>query len=238
MATILATGAALASLGGCGGDDAPIQTISTTGSDSTAASALSQEDFIAGADSRCAEANSAIGSLSSSTDPSTAVSQQLSITQEVLTGIQALGAPEDDSSGDLAAFFKGLKTQVSILKQQQTALASGDTAASDALATQLDQAESDAQTAATSYGFDACGSPPEAVTPSGGAGTTTPGATPAVAATTSTTPVAPVVPAPEPTPASPTGGTGAGTPIPTPAPTPTPTPDPGTSSGGGGGLSP
>jgi hypothetical protein len=234
VATILATGAAFAFLGGCGGDDAPIQTISTTGSDSTAATAPTQDEFISGADSRCAEANSAIGSLSSTTDASTAVSQQLSITQEVLTGIQALGTPDDDSSGDLAAFYKGLKSQISILKQQQTALSSGDTATSDALSAQLDQAESDTQTAATSYGMDACGSPPEAVTPSSGGSATTPGVTPAPTATTSTTPAAPVEPAPEPTPA-PTGGTGAGTP--TPAPTPTPTPDPGTS-GGSGGLSP
>lgn len=227
-AIFLATGATIAVLGGCGGGDAPIQSIDTTATDSTGASGISKEEFISSADSRCAEGNSAIGNLSSTADPSTGVSQQLATTQEVLTGIKSLGTPADDSSGDLAAFLKGLNTQISVLKKQQTALTGGDTATSDALATELDQAETETQSAASGYGFDACGLPPSASTNSGGAATT-PGATPAPAATTSTTPVVPADPAPEPTPA-PSGGTGAGTPEPTPAPTP--------DSGGGGGLSP
>ena len=227
VAIILAAGMAIAALGGCGGSDAPIKSISTTATDSTAASAPSQEEFISGADTRCAEANSAIGNLSSA-DASTAVSQQLAITQEVLTGIEALGTPADDSSGDLAAFLKGLKSQISVLKQQQTALSSGDTAASAALAAQLDQAETETQTAAAGYGFDACAQPPSAPTTSGGT-TTTPGTATTPTAATTPTPVTPAEPAPEPAPA-PSGGTGAGTPAPTPAPTP--------DDGGGGGLSP
>ncbi len=228
-ATFLATGAAIAALGGCGGSDAPIQSISTT-TDSTGAAGVSKEAFISSADSRCAEANSAIGNLSATADASTAVSQRLAITQEVLTGIKSLGTPADDSSGDLAAFLKGLKSQIVVLQQQQTALAGGDTSASDALAAQLDQAEGETRDAASSYGFDACGRPPSATTaPSGGATTT--GADPVPTATTSTAPVAPVDPAAEPAPA-PSGGTGAG------APAPTPAPDDSGDGEGSGGLSP
>ena len=230
MAIFLATGAAIAALGGCGGDDAPIQSIETTATDSTGGgSGVSKEEFISSADPRCAEANAAIGNLSSTADASTAVSQQLAITQEVLTGIKSLGTPVDDSSGNLAVFLKGLKSQISLLEQQQTALAGGDTAASDALVSQLDQAETETRSAASSYGFDECGQPPSATTGSSGGSSTAPGTTtPAPATTTSTTPVTPVEPTPDPTPA-PSGGTGAGTPAPTPAPTP---------DSGGGGLSP
>lgn len=225
VATILATGVALAALGGCGDNNAPIQTISTDSE--TAASALSQDDFISGADSRCAEANSAIANLGSSdVTSSVAIGQQLQITEEVLTGIQALGPPAD-STGDLASFLKGLQSQVRILKQQQTAATSGDTATVDSLSAQLAQAESETEAAATSYGFDECGQPPSASVSTGG--TASPSTTPVPATTTAVTPTTPVEPAPT-EPAGPTGGTGGAT---TPAPTPT-TPDDGSTTGSGG----
>lgn len=226
VATILAAGVALAALGGCGDNNAPIQTISTDSE--TAASALSQDDFISGADSRCAEANSAIANLGSSdVASSVAIGQQLQITEEVLTGIQALGPPAD-STGDLATFLKGLKSQVRILKQQQTAATSGDTATVDSLSAQLAQAESETEAAATSYGFDECGQPPSASVSAGGTAAS-PSATPVPATTTPVTPTTPVEPVPT-EPAGQTGGIGGAT---TPTPTPT-TPDDGSTTGSGG----
>ena len=212
-------------LAACGGDEAPIEPVSST-TTTTPGGALSQDDFIASADPRCAEANAAIANLG---DDSTAIGQERSITEGLLDDLQAIG-DGDDPDGSLADYYAALKDQVRILKQQETATNEGDVTTVSSLESELDAAKADAATAAGQYGFVDCG----------GSGTTLPDDGTEPGATT-TTP-APVTPTPAPTP-TPTpapvdpGGTGGGTP-PTPTPTPTPTPPPSGGGGGSGGVAP
>ena len=210
---------------GCGGDDSTIQSVSTTTPTETTSSTVATDEFITAADARCAEANAAIANLSTdAAASSTAIQQQLNITKQTLTGLKALGEPEDPD-GSLADFYAAMEDQISVLKQQQSALTSGDSAAADALDTQLTQAQSDAETAATAFGLEECGQQGSSL-PSGTSTSATPTTTSVTPATT-TTP-APVTPAPAAPPA--TGGTGGtgGTP-----------PPPATGGGGNsGGISP
>ena len=206
VATAVAVFAALAG-SGCGGDDATIQSVSTTTSSTSTTALVSTEEFITAADSRCAEANAAIANLSTdAAASSTAVQQQLDITKQTLAGLRALGSPEDPD-GSLDDFYGAMQEQISVLKQQSTALASGDAAAYDTLSVQLTQAESDAGAAAASFGLEECGQPGSSL--SGGSTTT---ATPDSGAAPVAPAPAPVTPAPAPvTPAAPpTGGTGTG----------------------------
>ena len=211
---------------GCGGDDSTIQSVSTTTPTETTSSTVATDEFITAADARCAEANAAIANLSTdAAASSTAIQQQLNITKQTLTGLKALGEPEDPD-GSLADFYAAMEDQISVLKQQQSALTSGDSAAADALDTQLTQAQSDAETAATAFGLEECGQQGSSL-PSGLTSTSATPTTTSVTPATTTTP-APVTPAPAAPPA--TGGTGGtgGTP-----------PPPATGgSGNSGGISP
>jgi hypothetical protein len=206
-ATLAALAAGTIWAAGCGGDDSTTSTV--TSSSTTSTTAVSTEEFITAADARCAEANAAIANLTSDgSGSSTSIQQQADITKQTLTGLKSLGSP-DDPDGSLADYYSAVKEQVSLLGQQETALASGDSAGAEALTTQLDQAQTDAQTAAEAFGFEECGqtgttiSTDTTTAPSSDAPATT---TPAPATTTppATTP-APVTPAPS------TGGTSGGT---------------------------
>ena len=198
---------------GCGGDDAT--TSSVTSSTTTGAGGVSKDEFITAADARCAEANAAIANLTSDgSGSSTALQQQEDITKQTLKGLQALGKP-DDPDGSLSDYYVAVKEQISVLGQQQSALASGDSATVESLSVQLDQAESDAQTAGESFGFDECGQSGTAISdtttgaPSDVAPTTTATTPPATTTTpvpTTTTP-APVTPPPS---GAPSGGTSSG----------------------------
>ena len=205
-------------LAGCGDDDDPITAISTT--ETTPESSAPTEDFAAAADSRCAEANAAIANLSSETTASsTSVGQQLEITNDLLDGIRSLDPPSDPA---LDSYFAAVEEQISILEQQESAAASGDTATVDALAAELDAAQSDALTAATEFGFEECGQEGTTLPESGDPTEPVPGAEPAPVEPVEPVepvpvepvepvepaPVEPVEPAPAPTP--PSGGTGTG----------------------------
>ncbi|HWO48599.1 MAG TPA: hypothetical protein VNM42_01945, partial [Solirubrobacterales bacterium] len=108
---------------GCGGDDAT--TSSVTSSTTTGAGGVSKDEFITAADARCAEANAAIANLTSDgSGSSTALQQQEDITKQTLKGLQALGKP-DDPDGSLSDYYAAVKEQISVLGQQQSALASG-----------------------------------------------------------------------------------------------------------------
>ena len=233
LTAVIVSGAIVALLGGCGDDDAPIETISTEAETTETTSGVSQEEFISSADAACAEANVALGNLGTDSD-SLAIDQRLGITQEVLSAIESLGAPEDPN-GDLQDFTGALRDQISILEEQQDAASGGDTVTADSLSTELDAAEAEAQSAAEAYGFEECGQPPSAsttTTPSGGTtpGTTDPAVTDPGAVTPTTTAPAPVAPEPVPEPTAPTGGAGVGE---SPAPEPEPPADHGGGSSGG-----
>ncbi len=222
MALLLVAGAVIVPIAGCGGDDAPIEPVTTeaTGSDS---SEVDAEEFIASADSRCAEANAAIASLSSETSTSTlATAQQREIIRELLGGLRSLGSPPDPS-GALDRFYSALEDETSILGREEQAAEGGDPAALASLNSELGRAQEDARDAGEEFGFDECGQQGTSVAGGGDPSTvpappsTTPAPTAPVTPTT-TAPVAPApvepapVPAPEPAPvpAPPTGGTGAG----------------------------
>lgn len=218
-------------LAACGDDDAPIEPVSST-TTTTSGGVVSQEDFIASGDARCAEANAAIANLG---DDSTAIGQEREITEGLVDDLQAIGDPEDPA-GSLADYYSALNDQVRILKQQETATSEGDTTTVSSLETELDSAKSDAATAAGEYGFEECGGTGTTIDDDGDTTSVDPGVT-----TTTPTPVTPtttptpVTPTPTPTPVDP--GTGGGTPV-TPV-TPTEPTDPGGgSSGGSGGVGP
>ena len=237
-ALIVAIGAVALLVLGCGGNDAPIEPISS-GSTSSTAGGVTQETFIASADSLCAEANAAIANLSAAT---TTASQERGILQGVLNGLQRLGTPSDPD-GSLQSFYGALQDEIRILKQQEQAVSGGDTATADSLAGQLDTARSDAQDAGSQYGFRECGRQGTSLPGAPSTGTTVPSspATPAVPDTTTPAPAAPADPAPAtppapvtPAPTDPSGGSGGGTPTP---PAPAPSPSPGTGGSGGSGSS-
>ena len=212
---------------GCGGDDAPITSISTT--ETSSESDAPSEDFISAADSRCAEANAAIANLSTGTEV-TAVSagQQLEITSDLLEGLQSLDPPSDPALDD---YFAAVDEQISILEEQESAATSGDTATADALATELDAAQSDALSAATDYGFEECGQEGTTLPESSDPAEPVPGTEPAPVTPVEPAPVTPVEPVPaEPVPVEPVE------PVPVePAP---PTGGTGSSGGTGGGTAP
>jgi hypothetical protein len=197
---------AILAAAGCGGSSsAPV-----TGA--SGASGLTKAAFIKQADQICAEANSAVDSLSSGTssDQSFQVSQELDITRSELQSLQALTPPQENRA-TLNDFLTAKKNEVDALNRANTAVQSGgDTSSADA---ELASAKQNAESAATQYGMKDCGNA-KSHTQSGGAATTAvPTTTAAVPTTTptATTPVTPTTtpaPAPAPAPAPPTGGTG------------------------------
>lgn len=207
IAAIAAT--AMLAVAGCGDDDPTTSTVSSA--DPTTGGAVSTEEFITAADARCAEANAAIANLGTGeTESSTTVEQELDITKQTLKGLKSLGSP-DDPDGSLADYYAAVKQEVSLLAQQQSALATGDTVTAQAVAAELDQARGDARTAAESFGFEECGQegtpidPGDATTPA----PVTPTTTTAPVTPTTTTPVTPTTTAPVVPP--PSGGTSGGT---------------------------
>ena len=214
-------GAVLATLAiaGCGGSSsAPVTGASgaSGASGENGSTGLSKAAFIKQADQICAEANSAIDSLSAGTSPdqSFQVSQELDITRSELQSLQALTPPQENR-GTLNNFLAGVKNEVDALSRANTAVQSGgDTSSADA---ELATARQNAESAATQYGMKDCGSAKARHTQQGGATTTVPPTTTAVTPTTptTTTPVTPPAPAPAPAPAPPpappSGGTGGGT---------------------------
>jgi hypothetical protein len=222
---VAATAAIAVSAGGCGGDDSTTSSV-TSSADATSGT-VSTEEFITAADARCAEANAAIANLSSDTAASaTTVEQELNITRQTLKGLKSLGSPEDPD-GSLADYYAAVKQEISLLGQEQSALATGDTVSVQAVTAELDQARSDARDAAQSFGFEECGRQGSPIdsgdTTSGGAEPTTTTTAPTVP--TTTVPVTPTTTAPVAPP--PSGGTSGGT----------GTGGGGTGTGGGGGSS-
>lgn len=205
----LAVAAALITAG-CG-DSNPAPVVSVSGpsgaSGGGGSSALTKADFIKQADSICQEANSAIASLSggANIDATTQASQELEITRSEQQSLESLTAPSQDSS-TLKDFLAAIKNEVDALTSLSSAVASGgDTSAADS---ELAGAKSNAQSAATSYGFQDCANAKTPPTQPGGTVTTTPVPTTTVPVTPTTTPtVTPTVPVtPTPAPPAPSGG--------------------------------
>jgi hypothetical protein len=205
---------AMLAIAGCGSSSS---TVSSGASGASGASGLSgstatsKAAFIKQADQICAEANSAIDSLSAGTSPdeSFQVSQELDITRSELQSLQALTPPQENKA-TLNDFLTAVKNQVDALSRANTAVQSGgDTSSADA---ELASAKQNAEQAATQYGMKECGNAKSRHTQSGGGATTAvPTTTPTTTTpvTPTTTPVTPTTtPAPAPAPAPPSGGTG------------------------------
>jgi hypothetical protein len=240
----LSLGGAVAAMlvaAGCGDEEsAPV--VSVTGASGVSgvsgSQALTKPAFIKQADAICEEANSAIADLGDATgDEATQISQELEITRSELESLQALTPPDQDRA-TLSDFLTALKNEVDALTRAASAAAGGgDTSAADA---EVATAKSNAQEAATEYGFEECGNarsqPTVQETPTTPTATTptTPVTPTTTTPTVTTVPTTPTTPAPAPPPsggtggAPPSGGTGGsagGT-------------GGGTGSGGTGGVSP
>ncbi len=189
--------AALA-LAACGGDDSsetPIEIPTET------TASLSKDEFIDEADAICEEANAAIGQFVSAGEGFTEAGEIADIRQGVLDDLTDLGPPDEDRR-TLDAYLTGLENQVEAGEKIDLANQRGtDTAEFEA---ELDAARTEAETAASEYGFQECGAPITATDTTGAADTGAP------SGDTGGT-VTPVEPATPVTPAPSTGGTGGGT---------------------------
>jgi hypothetical protein len=206
---------AVLAVSGCGSSSSTVSSSGASGASGASgvsgSTGLSKAAFTKQADQICAEANTAIDSLSAgtSTDQSFQVSQELDITRSELQSLQALTPPQENQA-TLNDFLTAVKNQVDALGRANTAVQSGgDTSSADA---ELASAKQNAEAAATQFGMKDCGNAKSGQTRASGSTTAVPTTTTAVPTTTptTTTPVTPTTttPAPAPAPAPPTGGTG------------------------------
>lgn len=198
---------------GCGdSSSAPVTGVSgaSGASGPSGSTALTKAGFIKQADAICAEANSAIDSLTGGAttgDESLQASQELDITRSELQSLQAL-TPPDEGRSTLNDFLSALKDEVDALTQLNSAVAAGgDTSTADS---ELASARANAEQAATDYGMKECGNAKSRPTQSGTTTTvpTTTTAVPTTPTTTTVVPTTPTTPTTTPAPAPPSGGTG------------------------------
>jgi hypothetical protein len=193
--SVAAVGAVLA-LSACGGDSSPETPIVAP---TTTAPSLDKAQFIAQADSVCAEANASIEQFAAAGQGVTEADQIAQLRQGVVDQINDLGPPNEDRA-TLDQFLTAMTAQVSA--GEKIGLASERGEDTSQFETELDTAKSEAETAASTYGFKECGSPisSSSTSSSSAAGTPDTGGT--------VTPTAPSAPAPSGTPDS--GGTSGG----------------------------
>jgi hypothetical protein len=179
-------------LSACGGDSSPETPIVVP--TETTGGALSKTEFITQADSICQEANTAIEQFAASGQGLTEADQIATLRKGVVDQIKQLGAPAEDQA-TLTQFLNAMTAQVDAGQKIALAEARGeDTAQFEA---ELDDAKSQAETAAQAYGFTECGQPITA------SGTSTTGGTSGAVA-----PSAPSTAAPAPSTGGGTSGSG------------------------------
>jgi hypothetical protein len=180
----------------CGGDSSP-ETLITVPTQTT--TGLTKTEFIAQADSACAEANAAIEQFAAAGQGVSEADQIAQLRQGVVDQVNEFGPPAEDKA-TLDQFLTAMRAQVAAGQKIALATERGeDTAEFEA---ELDAAKSDAETAASAYGFQDCGSQISS------SGTST-----AVAPDTggAVTPAEPAAPAPAPAPSTgDSGGTEGG----------------------------
>ncbi len=177
--------AALA-LAACGGDDSPEQPI-VIPTEATTTGSLDQADFIEEADAICAEANAAIQEYADAGQGVTAAGEIADLRAGVVADIEELGPPADDRE-TLDEFLAALEAQVEA--GEKIALALDRESDTLAFEEELTTAKSEAATAASTYGFEECGSETTGSSPSTGTPDTS-GGTVAPAAPVTPAPVAP-----------------------------------------------
>jgi hypothetical protein len=185
----VAVGAGIA-LSACGGDSSPETPIVVPTETQPAVGAA---QFIAQADSACAQANASIEQFAAAGQGLTEAAQIAQLRQGVIDQIKQLGPPSENSA-TLDQFLKAMADEVSA--GQKIALAEQRGTDTSQFETELDTAKTQAQQAASAYGFKDCGKPI-----SGSSGTSTSSSSATGGA------VAPSAPSTAP----PSGGTGGGT---------------------------
>jgi hypothetical protein len=196
-------------LSACGGDSSPETPIAVP---TDTQPSLDKTQFIAQADSVCAEANASIEQFAAAGQGLTEAEQIAQIREGVVEQIRQLDPPADDRTS-LDQFLKAMTDQVSAGQRIGLAVRRGEDTAQ--FETEFDTARTAAESAAATYGFKECGSPIS----SSGTAPTSPDATAGTGGTGGTvTPSAPSTEAPS----APSGGTEGGA---------TGTPDGGTGSG-------
>jgi hypothetical protein len=147
---VAAVGAGLA-LAACGGDSSPETPIVVP-----TATQPSQggAEFIAQADSICAEADSSIEQFAAAGQGLTEADQIAQLRQGVVDQIKQLNPPSDTN---LDAFLKAVSDQVSAGEKIGLALQRGEDTTE--FESELDSAKTQAEQAASAYGFKECGQP-------------------------------------------------------------------------------
>jgi hypothetical protein len=155
----------LLAISGCGGGgdstaSAPVETTAEP-------TALTKEELLAQGDAICAEVNAAVGTVASTagTNGAAQVAQESDLYGGMVERLKALGAPSDDSAGypEFIAAAEQLAqaesdAQLAAERGEEGGVATAESEAASSLAS--------FQTAARSYGFEACGEAPSAPTPS------------------------------------------------------------------------
>jgi uncharacterized protein HemX len=180
-----------ATLTACGGDSSPEQPIDlqVEETQTQASESLGKADFIDEADAICEEANSSIATFVEQGQGFTGAAEIADIRQGVLQDIRRLEAPPDDRAA-LDQFLNALEAQVEAGNKIGLAIEREED--TTGFESELEQAQTDAEQAATTYGFTECGSEVTADDATA-TGTGTGGDAGAVPAEP-----APVTPAPEP----------------------------------------
>lgn len=145
---VAAVGAGLA-LAACGGDSSPETPIVVP---TETQASQGKEQFITQADSICAEANSSIEQFAANGQGLTEADQIAQLRQGVVDQIKQLNPPSDPT---LDQFLAAMSDQVSAGKKIGLALQRGEDTAQ--FESELDDAKTQAETAASSYGFKECG---------------------------------------------------------------------------------
>jgi hypothetical protein len=205
----------------CGGEDEP-QPLSGPNTGATGGSGvvtLSEDEFIAEADSICAQANRSVGSLDPA-DPS-AAQDEASITADELAQLESL--PFDSPSQPITRFLGALGDVAAALKDKAKAERNADDVAAGEAQLAIDTAEVDARGLGERAGFSDCGQFLDAGEAPGGADPST-GTAPSDGGTV--------------TPPADTGGVTPTQPTTPPATAPPADDGTGGTDGGGGGVSP
>jgi len=139
----------------CGGDDETATPTPVAGASGIAgATAQSQASYIDQADVICLDAHNSIAGVDTSAP--TANSDLAEIVSTQLEQLQSLPQP-DEGENDLDDFLSALDEQVDAYDDKALAVERGDDAQVTEIDATLDQAATDASTAAEAFGFQVCG---------------------------------------------------------------------------------
>jgi len=147
---VAAVGAGLA-LSACGGDSSP-ETPIVVPTETT--QSLDKGQFVAQADSACAEVNAQVEQFAAAGQGETEADQIAELRQGLIDQIKQLDPPGDPN---IDQFLQAMGDQVTAGQKIGLAVQRGEDPSQ--FETELESAKSEAQTAASSYGFKECGSP-------------------------------------------------------------------------------